>query len=352
MSTPNLDALGWDDTWADWLAASKLAGAAVARVARMETGVVTLWGAGDAVLAQLPARLKVPEDRPAVGDWVAFTPGPPTAKVKDILPRRTIFERRAAGRKTQRQVVAANVDVVFVVSGLDGDFNPRRIERYLAAVAHSGARPVVLLTKAGRLSAEERERVRGEVVAVSGTAPVHLIDVIDDVDADAPSQYLGPGVTAALVGSSGVGKSTLLNFWAGEVRQEVRAVRERDGRGQHTTTHRELFMLEVGALVIDTPGMRELALWADRGALGTAFPDIEALAESCRFRDCRHGSEPDCAVRAALESGELDAARFESFTALRAEVDATSADVEAQRRRSDARRQRLGRRPGSRSGRR
>jgi ribosome biogenesis GTPase len=352
METTDLRALGWDDAWAQWLAASKLAGASVGRVARMETSVVTVWGNGAPTLAQLPARLKVPEDRPAVGDWVAFTPGPPTAKIKDILPRRTIFERRAAGRRTQRQVVAANVDVVFVVSGLDGDFNARRIERYLAAVAHSGARPVVLLTKAAALSESARARVHEEVTAVAGTAPVHLIDVVDGVDADAPSQYLHPGTAAALVGSSGVGKSTLLNQWAGEQRQEVRAVRSRDGRGQHTTTHRELFVLDSGALVIDTPGMRELALWADRGAVAGAFPDIEALAADCRFRDCRHGAEPGCAVREALDRGALDAERFESFVALRQEVDDTSAEVAAQRRRSEARRQRLGRRPGTRSGRR
>ena len=352
VTTPDLQALGWDDAWAQWLAASKLAGAQVGRVVRMETSVVTLWGAGEPVVAQLPTRLKAPEDRPAVGDWAAFTPGPPTAKVKDILPRRTIFERRAAGRRTQRQVVAANVDVVFVVSGLDGDFNPRRIERYLAAVAHSGARPVVLLTKAAALGEDERASVRQEAEAVSGGAPVHLIDVVDGLDADAAAQYLARGTTAALVGSSGVGKSTLLNHWAGEAWQETRAVRARDGRGQHTTTHRELFFLGGGALVIDTPGMRELALWADSTALEGAFPDIEALAASCRFSDCRHGAEPGCAVLEALESGALDRGRFDSFVALREEVEATSAEVAAQRRRSTTRSHRLGKRPGSRSGRR
>lgn len=350
--TPDLRALGWDDAWAEWLAESAYADARIGRVARMETSVVTLWGAGDPVLAQLPARLKAPEERPAVGDWVAFASTARASKVREILPRRTLFERRAAGRRTQRQVVAANVDVVFVVSGLDGDFNPRRIERYLAAVAHSGARPVVLLTKAAALTQTQRDEVRAESEAVSGGAAVHLIDVVDGLDADAAAPYLGRGVTTALVGSSGVGKSTLLNHWAGEERQETREVRARDGRGQHTTTHRELFVLGGGALVIDTPGMRELALWADTHALEGAFPDIEGLARECRFNDCRHGAEPGCAVLEALEAGRLDRARFDSYVALREEVEATSAEVQAQRRRTDARVQRLGRRPGSRSGRR
>ncbi len=349
MSNPDLRALGWDDQREQWLADSGLEGVSVGRVARLETAVVTLWGAGEPVLAQLPTRLKSPDDRPAVGDWVVFSPGPPTAKVREILPRRTIFERRAAGRRTQRQVVAANVDVVFVVSGLDGDFNPRRIERYLAAVAHSGARPVVLLTKASALTEAEREAVRVQAESVVGNATVHLIDVVDGFDADVAAQYLSVGSTAALVGSSGVGKSTLLNHWAGEQRQEVREVRARDGRGQHTTTHRELFFLGGGALVIDTPGMRELALWADAPAVQEASPDIEPLAADCRFNDCRHRSEPGCAVNEALASGALDRARFESFNALREEVEATSAEVRAQRRRSGGRAKR---RSGSGSGRR
>ncbi len=350
MTTSDLHALGWDDTRAQWLSALGRARALPGRIARLETAVVTVWCEEGPVEAQLPARLKAPEDRPAVGDWVAYLPGPPKAKVLELMPRRTLFERRAAGRKTQRQVVAANVDRVFVVSGLDGDFNPRRLERYLAAVSHSGASPIVLLTKAaGNESADEAEV---QARAVSGDAPVHLIDVVDGLNADICNEYLAPGVTAALVGSSGVGKSTLLNHWAGEDRQEVRAVREKDGRGQHTTTHRELFFLRNGALVIDTPGMRELALWADTRALEGAFADIEALAEGCRFNDCRHDGEPGCAVAEALAAGTLDVARFESFKALRAEVEETAAEVAAQRRRSAARMSRISRRPGSRSGRR
>lgn len=349
MTVHDLAALGWDDSFAEALSALDRPRAQAGRVARLETAVVTLWTASGDVEAQLPARLKAPEDRPAAGDWVAFQPGPPKAKVITILPRRTLFERRAAGRKTQRQVVAANVDVVFVVSGLDGDFSPRRLERYLAAIAHSGARPVVLLTKAGL--ANDRERSLEEAQAAAGNASVHLIDVVAGFQADVANQYLHPGVTAALVGSSGVGKSTLLNHWAGEARQEVRKVRERDARGQHTTTHRELFVLRDGALVIDTPGMRELALWGNTRAVDDAFPDVERLASTCRFSNCRHASEPGCVVQEALETGELESARYESYRSLRAEIEATAAEVDAQRRRAENKMSRVARRSGPRRGR-
>ncbi|HEU4407859.1 MAG TPA: ribosome small subunit-dependent GTPase A [Polyangiaceae bacterium] len=273
------------------------------------------------------------------GDWVAVDAE--RGAVERVLPRRTEFARQAAGRRTERQVVAANVDVVFLLAGLDGDFRARRLERYLALAHASGASPVVLLTKAG-LCADAGAFVR-EAQAVARGAPVHAIDVVEGRGAEAPLGYLGPGVTAALLGSSGVGKSTLANHLLGEARAETGAVREHDARGRHTTTRRELFFLPSGAALLDTPGMREVQLWVERSALDETFDDLAALAGGCRFRDCGHGAEPGCALRAAVERGEVDAARLASFVALGREIEG-----HAERRAERARR---GRSEGRQAGR-
>ena len=281
-----------------------------------------MWTEEGPIEARIPGKLKGSDVRPVVGDWVVVRPAAKETRIDEVLSRETIFVRRAAGRRVQRQAIAANVDVVFIVSGLDGDFSPRRLERYLTAVSDTGAQAVVLLTKAGMV--EDPDVFVQEARRSVPTVPVHAIDVVDGVDPGAADPYLGPGSTAALVGSSGVGKSTLLNHWLGEARQPTGGVRARDKRGQHTTTAREMFVLPSGALVVDTPGMRELALWADPTALAVAFADIDAIARDCRFSDCRHDGEPECAVRAAVEGGELDAARFESYLRLRAEIENTS----------------------------
>lgn len=256
------------------------------------------------------------ERTPVSGDWVAVDVA--RGAVAGVLPRKTQFVRRAAGKRDEAQVIASNIDVVLVLMGLDGDFNLRRLERYLTLTSESGARAVVLLTKAG-LCEDVAARV-AEVEAVAGGAPVHAIDVISGFDAEAPLAYLGPGVTAALIGSSGVGKSTLANFLMGTEVMRTREVRAHDDRGKHTTTHRELFVTERGGVVIDTPGMRELAMWGDATSLDTAFPDVIALALGCRFSDCGHGNEPGCAVRAAVHGGALAADRLASYAALSAEL--------------------------------
>ncbi len=257
-------------------------------------------------------------DLPVVGDWVAARVVGDLAIVERVLPRRTCFSRRAAGRREERQAIAANVDLVFLVCGLDGDFNLRRLERYLTLAAESGARPVVVLNKADLCADLAARRAAAE--AVAGGAPVvtSCAHTADGLAALAP--FLGPGRTVALLGSSGVGKSTLVNGLLGEARLRTREVRESDSRGRHTTTHRELVPLPVGGALIDTPGMRELQLWAGQDSVDRAFDEIAALAAACRFRDCTHTGESGCAVEAARAAGEISGDRWESYRKLRNEA--------------------------------
>lgn len=276
-----------------------------------------------------------PEQRAAVGDWVRLDPV--GDQITELLPRQSLFKRGAAGEHYRQQTIAANIDVVFVVTGLDGDFNPRRIERYLVLVIASGARPVVVLTKADRC--DEVEALRERLASIEGGGvPVHAVNAKDAASVAQLHAYLGAGVTAVLVGSSGAGKSTLTNTLLGLEKMKTGAVRDSDSRGRHTTTHRALIPLPQGGCLIDTPGMRELKLTGDEDVADTVFEDIEALAADCRFRDCRHGSEPGCAVRAALERGEIEAARWENYRKLQDEL-AAAADSFAtqQAKKADAR---------------
>ncbi|HTT65401.1 MAG TPA: ribosome small subunit-dependent GTPase A [Bryobacteraceae bacterium] len=269
-------------------------------------------------------------DWPAVGDWVAVQPvGPEEAMIHAVLPRRTMFSRRAAGDREQEQVMAANIDRVWIVCGLDQDFNVRRIERYLTLAHASGAQAAVVLNKSD-ICADLGARMQ-ETALVAGSAPVIAITARSPDCIDPLRHLVGPGVTIALLGSSGVGKSTLVNRLLGADRQLVREVRESDGRGRHTTTYRELLPLPHGGALIDTPGMRELQLWADQDSLDSTFAEIAALAAGCRFRDCSHAVEEGCAVQAAIAAGELQAARWQSYAKLRAEVawHARQTDVQA-----------------------
>ncbi len=272
--------------------------------------------------------------RPAVGDFVLYQPGSPPV-IERILPRRTELRRAAAGESHQRQVIAANVDRVFVLNGLDGDFNPARIERYLLLVQSSGAEPVLVLTKADTVDGEAAlAQLRARVPGV----PMFAVNA-KSTESIAPLQaFLGPGMTAVLVGSSGVGKSTLTNTLLGETRQATAAVRGHDSRGRHTTTHRALLPLPGGACLIDTPGMRELKLTGEEELDEGQFADIDELARSCRFGDCNHAGEPGCAVRAALAEGTLDAERWRNYLKLRDELAAAAETLEAQlRRKSESR---------------
>ncbi len=256
---------------------------------------------------------------PAVGDWVAARPlpGERKAAIEAVLPRRSAFARKQAGLRTEEQVVAANVDTVFLVQALGHDFNLRRLERYLVAAWESGADPVIVLTKAD-LAADVGDAV-AEAETVAFDVPVLALSAATGEGLPQLEPYLVPGCTVALLGSSGVGKSTLVNRLAGRevlATQEIRA----DGRGRHTTSHRELVPLPSGALLLDTPGMRELQLWAGEESLDGAFADVAELAAQCRFADCAHGTEPGCAVRAALADGRLDPERWDSYRKLQREV--------------------------------
>ncbi len=276
-----------------------------------------------------------PEQRAAVGDWVRLEDG--ADQILELLPRRSLFKRAAAGEHYKQQPIAANIDVVLVVTGLDGDFNARRIERYLVLVFSSGAQPVVVLTKADRC--EQVDALRAHLAAIElGGVPVHAVNAKDAQSVSVLDEYLGTGRTAVLVGSSGAGKSTLTNTLLGREKMKTGAVRGTDSRGRHTTTHRALIPLPQGGCLIDTPGMRELKLTGEEDLGETVFEDIEAIAAQCRFRDCRHESEPGCAVQAALGKGEIDPARWQNYRKLQDELTAASDTLAAQQaRKSDAR---------------
>lgn len=271
-----------------------------------------------------------PTERPAVGDFVLLKAGNPV-QIETILPRHAALTRAAAGERYQRQLIATNVDTVMVLMGLDGDFNPRRLERYLALVQASGAHCVVVLTKADRH--EDLDAVMADVMDVLPDVEIHPVNAKDAASLAVLHPYLGPGQTVVVVGSSGVGKSTLTNTLLGRERMATNEVRANDSRGRHTTTFRALISLPQGGCLIDTPGMRELKLTGEEDLDAGQFADIDALAAQCRFGDCAHQSEPGCAVRAALDAGDLSDERWASYQKLRSELDVQAANLEAQLKR-------------------
>lgn len=277
-----------------------------------------------------------PTERPAVGDFVQVAAGK-TPIIENVLPRRTVLARAAAGERHQRQLIATNVDCVMVITGLDGDFNPARIDRYLMLIEGSGANSVVILTKADQ-SDDIQTAIDAMRIRVPPQTEIHAINA-KSAESIAPLlRHLGPGTTTVVVGSSGVGKSTLTNTLLGETRQATKAVRENDSRGRHTTTYRALIQLPTGGCLIDTPGMREIKLTGEEKLDGDQFGDIDAMAESCRFGDCSHQSEPGCTVRAALADGRLDAGRWQNYLKLRDELAVAAENLEIQmRRKSESR---------------
>lgn len=329
-SDPGLSALGWPPGQPRPALAE---GQHLARVAAQHrAGYVLHDGRASFPAQPAPAFLRrglEPEARPVVGDFVVVEDGAPRHIVR-ILPRRSLLTRAAAGERYARQAIAANVDTVCVLMGLDGDFNPARVQRYLALIEGSGARALILLSKVDRHPLYDTQRA-ALMEALPAETPVLALNAKDAAVRQQLAPWLVPGATLALVGSSGAGKSTLTNTLLGRERQATAAVRAHDSRGRHTTTHRALLPLPGGACLIDTPGMRELKLTGHEDL--AQYADIEALARQCRFSDCTHGNEPGCALREALASGELAQARWQAWQKLSAERDAQEAAQEAQLRR-------------------
>lgn len=323
---PNpLEALGWDASWEAAAQAQGIAATAVARVTAVDRDLLLLADARGSFRGTLAGRLRHgahgTEELPCVGDWVVVEREAPDtlARVTALLPRRTWLRRRAAGEEGAVQLIAANIDAVFVVQSCHFDFNPARLERYLVMIREGGAEPRVLLTKTDLVAPEVLAAQLAQVAAVAPGVPVLALSNLGGEGVAAVAAMLRPGHTYCFAGSSGVGKSTLINALVGRARQAT-AGTSGTGEGRHTTVRRELLALEGGALVIDNPGMREFGLLAGEAGVAAGYADIEALAVQCRFRDCGHGDEPGCAVRAALEAGTLDAVHYRNYLKLRAEA--------------------------------
>lgn len=321
----DLKTLGWDSFFEKEFEPFKSEGYGVGRVALEHKGGYRLYTESGEIPAEITGRVRFEAagraDFPAVGDWVVITIQPTEAKasIHVILPRKSKFSRKIAGSVTDEQIVATNIDTVFLIQSLDKNYNLRRLERYLVLALESGADPVIILSKADVCESVEERRL--EVEAIAPGVPVHAISTKMGEGLEQLSAYIGAGRTIAFLGMSGVGKSTLINRLVGRDVQKVREVRAHDDRGVHTTRHRELVVLPTGGLLVDTPGMRELQLWDVGEGLSDSFSDVETLAAQCRFSNCTHRQEPDCAVREAVENGSLDTKRLENYLKMGKELE-------------------------------
>ncbi len=320
----DLAVIGWSDFFASAYAPYCQQGFCVGRVAIVHRDACILYTEMGEVTADLTGKLRYQAtamaDLPAVGDWVVIRlrEAEKQATIHAVLPRKSYFSRKLAGTTTTEQVIAANVDTAFLVSGLDGDFNLRRIERYLTLIWECGANPVVVLNKVDMCDRPAERVAAVEAIAVG--VPVVTLSAAYNEGLEQLQPFLRVGQTIALLGSSGVGKSTLINQLRGKDTQAVQSVRRHDSRGKHTTTHRELILLPSGGVMIDTPGMREIQIWSGDTGIPETFADIEALEQDCRFRNCQHGNEPGCAVQQALAMGYLDEARWLNYQKLQREL--------------------------------
>jgi len=327
----NLDKLGWNSFFQDQFKEFDEKNLIPGRIFLIRKDQYLVYSEQGELVAKISGKIhhdaQSKSEFPAVGDWVIidFKPDEDFSSVLTILPRQSSFSRKvSSGRKrrsgglTEEQVIAANIDTVFIVIGLDRDFNLRRIERYLTLVYDSGSSPVIVLNKSD-ICLDLDEKIT-EVESIAFGIPIHSVSAKQNEELDILLEYLPKGKTVALVGSSGVGKSTIINSLLGEERQEVKPISESVGKGQHTTTKRELIFMPSGGMIMDNPGMREIQLWADEEGLKETFKDIEELAQNCRFNDCQHENEPNCAVKEAIEDGSLDNDRYNSYIKLKKEL--------------------------------
>jgi len=324
--TPTLQDIGWNSFFQKNFQALKIPDTMPARVISEFKDAFQVYTECGELTATISGRMRhfaeTEERYPAVGDWVVIKKlnNEQKAVIHAVLPRKSKFSRKAAGERTEEQIISANIDTVFIVSGMDGgrNFNLRRIERYLALAWSSGAIPVIVLNKVDLCT--DIDTPVHEVETIAPGISIHPVSARENIGLDALKAYLGRGKTAAFLGSSGVGKSALINALLGVERQKTGEVRGDDRMGRHTTTKRELIILPGGGMVIDTPGMREIQMWAGEEDLQETFHDIEMLAGQCRFSDCSHNTESGCAVKTAIDRGELDPSRLENFRKLQREI--------------------------------
>lgn len=323
----SLEQLGWNSGFENQLISfSNYKNYLIGRIISINHSIYTVISEHGESLTALDGKLKLAIKQskieiPAVGDWVIIKNYKHNSQViTQILKRFSSLYRNTCGKKTNKQIIAANIDYIFIISGLDQDFNIRRLERYVTMAWESGARPVIVLNKSDIINLEQLSAIKSQVECITTGVSVHMISALKNIGIEQLTQYLQTGKTVALIGSSGCGKSTLVNRLLGSNRQKTNSIRESDGRGRHTTVRRDLFILENSGIIIDNPGLREIQLYAEQVALDMTFSDIEELARNCKYNDCSHQSEPGCTVQQALLDGDLMPDRYASYLKLQKEL--------------------------------